>query len=105
MPVKRKAYQISTMRKPMNKKTKALSWLSMTYHGNLVRSEMQNHSAHYSASYPQREGTNMNPTSCDKDILHPFVNCTSIILLQHFRALLCCLPLSSSSLSCTCMKW
>lgn len=62
---------------------KFLSWLSVTYYRYIVLFEMQNHSAHYTSSYPQREMiTNVNPQPHDKDILSPCVNCTSKILLQ-----------------------
>lgn len=44
---------------------------------------MQNHSARYRPSYPQREMIrNVNTQPHDKDILFPCVNCTSIIHLQ-----------------------
>lgn len=56
------------------------------YYRYIVLFEMQNHSARYRSSYPQRETIrNVNPQPCDKDIQHktdPCVNCTSIILLQ-----------------------
>ena len=60
-----------------------LSWLSVTHYRYIVLFEMQNHSAHYRPSYPQKEMIgNVNPQPGDKDILSPWVNCTSIIHLQ-----------------------
>lgn len=104
------AWQVKSVQRRSLWTQNSLSWFSVTYYRYIVLFEMQNHSARYRSSYPQREMIrNVNPQPCDKDIQHkidPCVNCTSIFLLQCILKPFSIIVHSVSfSLSYTFVKW